>query len=31
MRWKSKLELWPYAAIVVAIVGLLYMVLKAAL
>jgi hypothetical protein len=24
MEWKSKLQLWPYAAIAIAAVGLLY-------
>jgi hypothetical protein len=26
MGWKSKLELWPYAAIVIAVIGLLYVI-----
>jgi hypothetical protein len=25
--WKSKLELWPYVAIAISVIGLLYMIL----
>lgn len=27
MGWKSKLEFWPYVAIAVAVLGLLYLIL----
>ena len=30
MGWKSKLELSPYAAILIAVIGFLYLILRSA-
>jgi len=27
VEWKAKLDLWPYAAILVAVIGILYKIL----
>jgi hypothetical protein len=30
MGWKSKLELWPYLLIAIALIGMVYLVLTSA-